>query len=69
MFLAEASLFSLGSAGITGGLSGGPLFTVVDSHDTSNWHLGGVIALGSSALDILRACPADRLQPDGTLRR
>lgn len=53
----------------TGGLSGGPLFTVVDSHDTSNWHLGGVIALGSSALDILRACPADRLQPDGTLRR
>ena len=53
----------------TGGMSGGPLFTVADPEDPSSWHLGGVIALGSPALDILRACPADRLQPDGTLLR
>ena len=53
----------------TGGMSGGPLFTFADPEDPSSWRLGGVIALGSPGLDILRACPVDRLQPDGSLRK
>ena len=68
-FAHEAQIFPLPPARfMTGGMSGGPMFTIVDPEDPSSWRLGGVIALGSPAFDILRACPLDRLQPDGKIR-
>ncbi len=51
----------------TGGMSGGPLFTVGEAREPSHWRLGGVISQGSPALGILRASLAERLLPDGGL--
>lgn len=53
----------------TGGMSGGPLFTVVERNGISRWHLGGVIKEGNSSLDILIASRADCILKDGRLRR
>ena len=53
----------------TGGMSGGPLFTVGETREPSGWRLGGVISQGSPALGILRASLAERLLPGGGLRR
>ncbi len=53
----------------TGGMSGGPLFTVGEVGAPSSWRLGGVISQGSPALGILRASLAECLLPDGGLRR
>ena len=53
----------------TGGMSGGPLFTVGEAKEPKGWRLGGVISQGSPALGILRASLAERLLPDGGLRR
>ena len=53
----------------TGGMSGGPLFTVGEAREPSHWRLGGVISQGSPALGILRASLAECLLPDGRLRR
>ena len=52
----------------TGGMSGGPLFTVGETREPSGWRLGGVISQGSTALGILRASLAECLLPDGGLR-
>ena len=53
----------------TGGMSGGPLFTVGEAKEATGWRLGGVISQGSPALGILRASLAERLLPGGGLRR
>ncbi len=53
----------------TGGMSGGPLFTVGEAGEASRWRLGGVISQGSPALGILRASLAECLLPGGGLRR
>ena len=53
----------------TGGMSGGPLFTVVERNGIECWHLGGVIKEGNALLDIVTAAPADRILRDGRLRR
>ncbi|MCH7634062.1 MAG: trypsin-like peptidase domain-containing protein [Proteobacteria bacterium] len=53
----------------TGGMSGGPLFTVGEAREPKGWRLGGVISQGSPALGILRASLAERLLPGGGLRR
>ncbi len=53
----------------TGGMSGGPLFTVVERGGISRWHLGAVIKEGNASLDIVTAAPADCILKDGRLRR
>ncbi len=53
----------------TGGMSGGPLFTVIERNGISRWHLGAVIKEGNASLDILTAAPADCILQDGRLRR
>jgi hypothetical protein len=53
----------------TGGMSGGPLFTIGEAREATGWRLGGVISQGSPALGILRASLAECLAPDGGLRR
>ncbi len=53
----------------TGGMSGGPLFTVVERNGISRWHLGAVIKEGNASLDIVTAAPADCILKDGRLRR
>ncbi|MCZ6847943.1 MAG: hypothetical protein O7F75_03745 [Alphaproteobacteria bacterium] len=53
----------------TGGMSGGPLFTVGEAREPTGWRLGGVISQGSPALGILRASHDERLLPGGGLRR
>ena len=53
----------------TGGMSGGPLFTVVERNGLWRWHLGAVIKEGNASLDIVTAVPADRILMDGRLRR
>ncbi len=53
----------------TGGMSGGPLFTVVERNGIWRWHLGAVIKEGNASLDIVTAAPADCILIDGCLRR
>ncbi len=53
----------------TGGMSGGPLFTVGEAREPKGWRLGGVISQGSPALGIFRASLAACLLPGGGLRR
>lgn len=52
----------------TGGMSGGPLFTVVEENGLTRWHLGGVIKEGNATFKIIYAAPSDRIQRNGTLR-
>ena len=53
----------------TGGMSGGPLFSVIEKNGILRWHLGGVIAEGNAALGILTAAPAHYILEDGQLLR
>ena len=53
----------------TGGMSGGPLFTVFERNGLMLWHLGAVIKEGNPSLDIVTAAPADYILKDGRLRR
>ncbi len=53
----------------TDGMSGAPLLTVVERNGLQHWALGGVIYEGSPNLEILLAARADRILPDGKLRR
>ncbi len=53
----------------TGGMSGGPLFTVIERNGILRWHLGAVIKEGNALLDIVTAAPADCILIDGRLRR
>jgi len=51
-----------------GGVSGGPLVTMVDSANLCYWRLGGVMTEFSTSLEIFRATRADFILPDGTLK-
>jgi hypothetical protein len=51
-----------------GGVSGGPLVTMVDSANLSYWRLGGVMIEFSTSLEIFCATRADFILPDGTLK-
>jgi len=51
-----------------GGLSGAPLWTLVETKIFS-WRLAGVIYEYSTEFEILYARRSDRLKPDGRLRR
>lgn len=53
----------------TGGMSGGPLFTVIERNGISRWHLGGVIKEGNATFEIVVAAPANCILKDGQLRR
>ncbi len=69
-YLVQAPGFQeLGPHYETGGMSGGPLFTVVERNGISRWHLGAVIKEGNASLDIVTAAPADCILKDGRLRR
>jgi hypothetical protein len=69
-YLVQAPGFQeLGPHYETGGMSGGPLFTVVERNGIWRWHLGAVIKEGNASLDIVTAAPADRILIDGRLRR
>lgn len=52
-----------------GGVSGGPLMTMVDSANLAYWRLGGVMTEFSTSLEIFRATRADFILPDGTLKK
>jgi hypothetical protein len=51
-----------------GGVSGGPLMTMVDSANLCYWRLGGVMNEFSTSLEIFYATRADFILPDGTLK-
>jgi hypothetical protein len=51
-----------------GGVSGGPLMTMVDSANLSYWRLGGVMTEFSTSLEIFYATRADFILSDGTLK-
>jgi hypothetical protein len=51
-----------------GGVSGGPLVTMVDSANLCYWRLGGVMTEFSINLEIFYATRADFILPDGTLK-
>lgn len=51
-----------------GGVSGGPLVTMVDSANLSYWRLGGVMTEFSTSLEIFYATRADFILTDGTLK-
>jgi hypothetical protein len=51
-----------------GGVSGGPLMTIVDSANLCYWRLGGVMSEFSASLEIFYATRADFILPDGTLK-
>lgn len=51
-----------------GGMSGGPVLTMIDSGVLS-WRLGGVIAEGQPATDTMIAERADVIRSDGRIRR
>jgi hypothetical protein len=50
-----------------GGVSGGPLITMVDSTYLHYWRLGGVMIEYHTDFEIYRATRADFILPDGTL--
>ncbi len=49
----------------TGGLSGGPVLTLLRAIDPIVWALGGVISEGNSNLELITAERADVIQADG----
>jgi Trypsin-like peptidase domain len=51
----------------TGGMSGGPVLTVIDHEGLQHWALGGVISEGSATFDLIYASRADCLRADGTI--
>ena len=51
-----------------GGVSGGPLMTMVDSANLCYWRLGGVMTEFSTSWEIFYATRADFILPDGTLK-
>lgn len=51
-----------------GGVSGGPLVSIVDSANLSYWRLGGVMTEFSTSFEIFYATRADFILPDGTLK-
>ncbi len=51
-----------------GGVSGGPLMTMVNSANLCYWRLGGVMTEFSASLEIFYATRADFILPDGTLK-
>jgi hypothetical protein len=52
-----------------GGMSGGPLLTLVEHNELQYLALGGVISQGSSELEPFFASRADCIHEDGTLSR
>ncbi len=52
-----------------GGVSGGPLVTIVDSAYLHYWRLGGVMTEFNANLEAFSATRADFIRPDGTLSR
>ena len=53
----------------TGGMSGGPLLTLIDLDGFVFWRLGGVIREGSNDMEIIFSSRAECLLPDGKLAR
>ena len=51
-----------------GGVSGGPLVTMVDSANLCYWRLGGVMTDFNTSFEIFYATRADFILPDGTLK-
>jgi hypothetical protein len=51
-----------------GGVSGGPLMTMVDSANLCYWRLGGVMTEFSTSLEIFYATRADFILSNGTLK-
>ena len=51
-----------------GGVSGGPLVTMVDSANLCYWRLGGVMTAFNTSFEIFYATRADFILPDGTLK-
>ena len=52
-----------------GGISGGPLMTILPSARGLDWRLGGVLIQGVPKWDVVRAGRADRIMADGTIRK
>jgi hypothetical protein len=52
----------------TGGMSGGPVMTLVESDHFLHWRLGGVIVQGWAAVDMILAHRADVIMDDGRIR-
>lgn len=50
-----------------GGMSGGPLITVLEQKGLWSWTLGGIITQFNSAYEILIASRGDKILPDGML--
>ncbi len=50
-----------------GGISGGPILTLVERHNIVSWRLGGVIYEASPNMDIIFAARAEVIQPDGRI--
>jgi hypothetical protein len=51
-----------------GGVSGGPLVTMVDSANLCYWRLGGVMTAFNRSFEIFYATRADFILPEGTLK-
>lgn len=51
-----------------GGISGGPLMTILPRDRGFDWRLGGVMIQGTAAWDIVRAVRADAIAADGSIR-
>jgi hypothetical protein len=50
-----------------GGISGGPILTLIERSNLVTWRLGGVIYEASPDMDIIFAARADVIQPDGKI--
>jgi hypothetical protein len=51
-----------------GGISGGPLLTILPRDRGFEWRFGGVIVQGLTAWDVVRAVRADAIAADGSSR-
>jgi hypothetical protein len=50
-----------------GGMSGGPVLTVIESHSLIYWRIGGVIVQGWPTADMIVAHRADMIEEDGKI--
>lgn len=50
-----------------GGISGGPVLTLIERHNIVSWRLGGVICTAITDMDIIFATRAEVIQPDGRI--
>jgi hypothetical protein len=50
-----------------GGISGGPLMTILPRDGGFDWRLGGVMIQGTAAWDVVRAVRADAIAADGSI--